>query len=103
MSFKGLMIAIVTIMCYTEDITADCSKGRLLCFDSAPKLLGMIYVDRCWRWDLFKCSPCSANEEVEFPSIRNKLSNYKAFEKYLHHCRYYYPNTQLVYDWSIFY
>ena len=94
MLLHKLMIAIVTIKCFSEDIIADCSKGKLYCFDGAHKILGNIKVDRCWKWLFLKCFPCSAN-------ITSK--NDKKFEKYLHHCRYYYGNTEFVFDESLFF
>ena len=102
MLLKNLLIAILRVMCFIEDITADCSKGKLYCFDGAHKKLGNIKVDRCWRWLFLKCSPCFAEEPINPSIILDKFTINKAFEKYLHHCRYYFENTQLVYDDSFF-
>ena len=103
MLLKAFLIAIFTIMCFIEDVTTNCYKGKLYCFDGANKVLGNIEVDRCWRWHLFKCSPCSADEPTSLPITLDRQTIYKAFEKYLQHCRYYYANTQLVYNDSFFY
>ena len=71
------------IFCTFIVILADCPDTSLYCFDRMDQLIGNIRVNKCWIWEIFSCQPCSASIE------KRKIT----FEKYIYHCRYYYPKT----------
>ena len=85
---KAILISILIIFFSFENLNAACPDTELYCFDSYNHKLGKILVGQCWTWPRFNCPPCSAN-------IMEKKIN---FQKYIHHCRYFYSDTELVLD-----
>ena len=81
-------IAFAGLVCFIQSTYGECPDKILYCFDSAEHRLGGIVVDQCWSWYRFSCQPCSADTKAKFIT----------YEKYIHHCRYYYPKSKLVLD-----
>ena len=84
------MFKIIAICIYLfQYITADCPETKLDCYNSKDGIIGDITVGQCWKWSMLACVPCSALISVkEYTNIDLK--------KYIHFCRYYYPNTEQV-------
>ena len=78
---------LIISFCYSR---ADCPDRLLYCFDSNDSRIGSINVNQCWKWSMLSCIPCSAI----ITSDSRRLSYYK----YIHHCRYYFPDSVTVLD-----
>ena len=83
--FKIFVICIYLI----HYIGADCPDTNLDCYSSKDGIIGYITVGQCWKWSMLSCVPCSAVITV---------TDHKSIDlnKYIHFCRYYYPNTEKV-------
>ena len=87
---KSFVLALLSaaIFCLVDCILADCPKTSLYCFDSIEKYQGEIKVDQCWYWARLSCQPCSVK------SLEKQLN----FHSYIHHCRYFYPKSEKVFE-----
>ena len=81
-------IAFAGLVCFIQSTYGDCPDKILYCFDSAEHRLGGIIVEQCWKWSRLSCQPCSADTEAKFIT----------YQKYIHHCLYYYPRSKFIFD-----
>ena len=84
------MFKIIAICIYLfQYITADCPETKLDCYNSKDGIIGDITVGQCWKWSMLACVPCSGViTTTDYTNID--------LNKYIHFCRYYYPNTEKV-------
>ena len=83
--FKIIVICIYLI----QYIAADCTDTKLDCYSSTDGIIGDITVGQCWKWSMLACVPCSGViTTTDYTNID--------LNKYIHFCRYYYPNTEKV-------
>ena len=85
---KVFLISILINISSIQQLNAACFDTELYCFDINNQRIGKISVGQCWIWSRVNCLPCSAN------TMEKKIN----FGKYIHHCRYFYPDTVLVLD-----
>ena len=88
MTFKSTYALLTIFLFLISKLYADCPTKLLYCFDENNKRIGNFTANQCWIWRRLSCQPCSADITTKEIS----------FQRYIHHCRYYYPNSVLVLD-----
>jgi hypothetical protein len=87
---KFIFTLIITILNSIKLISTDCPDDYLYCYNIKKELLGKILVNYCWTWLRFSCQPCRASTDQLFIT----------YDKYIHHCRYYYQATNEIQAWD---